>query len=170
MYIGIDIGTRLIGWAVIDADGEYLKSHWVELGDTTSRGLKGWFSLLVRLGNLARWAECFFSDFSSEEVIVVGIEHPWVGKNAQTAVTLGMAWGIVAGAALSRGLSIDKIESAQAKLALTGYGKATKSQMVLHARIHGAKCVGAGEMDEADAIGVALAARGIDREKVLSQT
>jgi len=163
-YVGIDTGTRLLGWAIVGERGEYINTGWVDLETPLSKTLKGWRSLYVRLISLSNWASQFFADLARkapihDQIEFVGIEHPWVGKGRQTALTLGMAWGIIAQAAMHEGYSIAKIEPTQAKKALTGSGVARKPAMLEAAKLMGAKCEGKGQFDEADALGVALATR-----------
>jgi len=173
-YIGIDIGTELLGWAALNEAGEYISSGWVDLETTLSRKLRDWNSLEIRLKNLCRWALEFFGEYervlSIKEVLgdtLVGIEHPWVGQSRQTALTLGIAWGIIAQAAMQCGLTITKVGPTRAKKAMTGSGKATKDAMLDAAKLMGAKCDGKGQYDEADALGVALATRlwALERER-----
>ena len=171
-YIGIDTGTRLLGWAMTDGDGKHIDSGWVDLETPLSKKLKGWDSLAVRLGFLGRCTSRLFAERervlgadSAANDVLVGIEHPWVGKSKQTSLTLGMAWGIIAQAAMQCRLPIVKIEPTQAKKALTGSGLARKPAMLEAARNMGAKCEGKGKFDEADAFGVALATRLWDLER-----
>ena len=184
-HVGIDTGTRLLGWAVVGERGEYIDSGWVDLETTLSRKLKGWDSLSIRLRALSMWATRFFegiqhsADWAST---IVGIEHPWVGRSKQTALTLGMAWGIIAHAAMQCGFAIAKIEPTQAKKALTGSGLPKKQAMLEAAKLmdtgrepgdwvagHTMRpaCEGKGKFDEADALGVALATRiwALERER-----
>lgn len=153
-YCGIDIGTHWMGYAVVNPEKRVVRSGWYKLEE--ARKLRGWNALTFRLADLNIYTRCFFSEL--DDVEYVGIEHPFVLRNVQTAITLGIAFGYVASAAQGMGFSIVKVEVGEAKKALTGNGKATKGTMIATAKILGAcKGKGKGVEDEADAVGVALA-------------
>lgn len=155
-YCGIDIGTHWMGYAVVNPDKRIMKSGWYKLESKEDRKLRGWEALTSRLIKLDTYTRWFFSKLS--HVKYVGIEHPFVLRNVQTAITLGIAFGYVASAAQECGFNIVKIEAGEAKKALTGNGKATKGTMIATAKVLGAcKGRGKGIEDEADAIGVAFA-------------
>lgn len=160
-FCGIDTGTRVVGYAIVDGEHVF-RSDAVSLRRNTK--LRGWESLLERYENLLEWSR---SVFAGSRFDLVGVEWPWVGKNAQTAIKLGVAFGIVMASAMTHGLSVVRIEPAEAKMALTGSGNASKEEMVMFAKTITTLRSKYPE-DESDAIGVALAAQAKhDRQSYL---
>ena len=149
---GVDIGTRIAGYAIVKGDYVY---HSEAVSLRKNAKLKGWASLQDRYAALLEWSETIFAGSRFD---LVGIEWPWVGKYPQTAIKLGAAFGVVMASALHHGLSVVRIEPAEAKLALTGNGGASKEKMVIFAKML-TKLKSSYPEDEADAIGVALAAQ-----------
>lgn len=143
MYVGIDVGTKNVGWATVRENGE--------IADSGSDTFKG--TLEERFEDLVMWGNSGFSSF--EPGTTVGLECPWVGNNIQTALKLGEAKGIIRCMALWKGLLVVDISPAEAKKALTGKGNATKEDML---RVAQGLRPEVETHDEADAIGVALAA------------
>lgn len=147
---GVDIGTRIAGYAIVKGDYVY---HSEAVSLRRNAKLKGWDSLLDRYEALLEWSR---TAFAGSRFDLVGIEWPWVGRNAQTAIKLGAAFGIVMASAMTYGLTVVRIEPSEAKLALTGDGGASKDKMVIFAKML-TKLKSSYPEDEADAIGVALA-------------
>jgi crossover junction endodeoxyribonuclease RuvC len=150
--LGLDPGTTATnptGVALID---------WPSGGDPR---LLGTAQIAPRPGEslesfLGRLAQRLRGDWLSG-VDLLGIEWPYVGKNAQSAMMLAACWGAAQGAAGERGVSCVHIAPTQAKAALTGDGKADKAAMREAVRVQfGVKI----PKDQADAVGIALAAGG----------
>ena len=153
IVVGIDVGTGdNCGWAIVNLQGELLESGVYKLGEKAAlesrlvslhKALDG-FVLAMRM--------VYHKEFHGH-LYAVGIETPWVGKNIQSALRLGKAWGVVAASFMEYVVPYT-IYPATAKKALTGSGKARKLARVAAAQLMGMQ----GENDnEADAIGVALA-------------
>jgi crossover junction endodeoxyribonuclease RuvC len=84
----------------------------------------------------------------------VAVETVFAGVSPRSALVLGQARGVVLAAAARAGLPVSEYAPQQAKLALTGNGRAEKSQMVRMAcALFGVEAVLA---DEADAIALAV--------------
>ena len=60
---------------------------------------------------------------------VLVVESQYVHKNVQSAIKLGMARGVILIAAKKRGIAVFEYYPTQAKLAVSGSGKASKSQV-----------------------------------------
>ncbi len=60
---------------------------------------------------------------------VVAVEEVFFSKNVETAMGVGQARGVVLLAAAQRGLSVAEYTPPQIKLAIAGYGGASKHQM-----------------------------------------
>ena len=142
----------MLGYAVVEPNGRFHHCGSVTLVTKESKKATGWQSLALRMKMLDDWVWHFFDRQVS--VTAVGIEHPWYGKNLQTALTLGIAFGYVSSEAQRRGYAVFKISPAEAKRALAGKGNADKQQMIAGVKTKIGLTVSA---DEADAIGVALA-------------
>lgn len=72
--------------------------------------------------DLRRQIEIFSPD-------LVGIERPFFGKNAQSAMTLGQARGAAILAAAQAGLPVEEFSPLEVKQAVVGYGRASKEQV-----------------------------------------
>lgn len=163
-FIGVDIGTRITGWAAIDEAGENVPRCGTWEFDPAE-------DLDTRLANLYRYARYLF-EATSEKILALGIGIPILGPSAYTALTLGRACGVVFAAFIDAGSAVlipeghgtgeAKIYSifpSTAKKALTGKGNASKEDMKKAAQTR----FGTGDIPEAadvaDAIGIALATR-----------
>lgn len=146
MYLGIDVGTRVIGYAIITCESIVSGSKSLEakiLGDQ-------WDNFIGRLAVLSKWLpQLFDTPFTA-----VGIECPFCGPNYQTYLKLGIVFGYVAHEAQRRGIQVVRVAPTEAKKTLTGNGRATKDEMVQCARTFSGLDITS--HDEADAIGVAL--------------
>ena len=87
---------------------------------------------------------------------VVVVEKVFFMRNAKTAIPVAQASGIAVGLAGSRGISVRQFTAQQVKLAVSGYGAATKSQVqAMVAQLWGLATVPQ-PADAADALGLAI--------------
>lgn len=120
--IGIDPGTGILGFGVIESNGG--KNQLVDAGviRTPVKEDDG-----VRL-------QTIFEEIT--DIIVqtkpgqMAIEKLFFSQNVTTAMTVAQARGVVLLAGMQAGLSIAEYTPLQIKQALTGYGRAEKSQMI----------------------------------------
>lgn len=147
-YIGIDIGLKVAGWAIVDEDANLVDFGTWKFGPG--------MSIVQRLRDIAWEAVTLFRECPSCHV---GIEMPWVGANKQTAIKLAKAWGAVCGAVENFDTIVVEIYPTTAKKALTGNAKATKEEMREAARVQFGIDDQTASADISDAIGVALATR-----------
>ncbi|WP_041641804.1 crossover junction endodeoxyribonuclease RuvC [Magnetococcus marinus] len=119
--IGIDPGSNVTGWGVIDGLGQ--RQQVVEYG--TIR-LDGKEPLPMRLHQIHAQLVSLIQRLQPHEMAV---EEVFVSQNVQSALKLGHARGaaIVAGAQM--GLPIAEYTAMQVKKAVVGYGRAEKNQM-----------------------------------------
>ena len=86
----------------------------------------------------------------------VVVERVFFQRNALTAIPVAQASGLAIGLAGTRGLDVRQFTSQQVKLAVTGYGAATKSQVQEMV----ARLLGLAQLpepaDAADALGLAI--------------
>ena len=148
-FLGFDIGIRNnLGWAILNSDGSLHQSGVWNLGTSEE-------SVESRLERLTDYCIDLFWIYGLE-IAAVGIERPWVGKNPQTALTLGWVAGTIFGIACTYGKQTFRIQPMEAKKAFTDNGKAPKSQVLKMAQLLKSDIT---SEDEADAIAVATATR-----------
>jgi len=152
--IGFDLSTTHIGWCCV-TDGVHT-AH----GETA---LRGEFS--ERMMQAHEVLERLCDDPACNTRMA--IETPFVGKNAKTSLQLGLMRGLAWAVSMRHfGAVPIEITPAEAKLALTGTGKASKSDMMAFARLQTGIYM---PEHAADAFGVALAAWGRLRAGVAGQ-
>lgn len=152
--LGIDPGSRVTGYGIIDTtNGE---PQFIACGCLRLKTAP----LPERLADIY---ECVSDLIKSYNISTLGIEDVFVSKNARSALVLGHARGSAIVAAIQGKVTIHEFTPRQIKLAVTGTGSATKSQVqyMVKTLLH------LSEMppeDAADALAVALTtARGLAR-------
>jgi crossover junction endodeoxyribonuclease RuvC len=150
--LGVDPGTVVTGWGVVEDGAE--RMGCVASGVVRLRGDRA-----ERLAKIHRTI-CEVCERFRPDVVVV--EQSFVGDNVQTAFRLGEARGAVMVAAVHAGLPVAEYSPAEIKLAVTGSGRAAKSQMqTMVARLLGSS--GNRAADEADALAAAICHLHTDR-------
>ena len=145
--LGIDPGSRVTGWGVVErAGGGYreLASGTIRLGAATAIGER-----LARLH-----AECLRL-FDAWTPGVVVVERNFVAHNVQSAFRIGEVRGVILAAAAAAGLGVHEYAPAAVKLAAVGHGTADKQTMMRGVTA----LLGLGAMpsaDAADALALAL--------------
>lgn len=152
--LGIDPGYGRMGIAVIEKQNGkelLLYSECFETNDTLSHG--------ERLALLSQKLENIFSTWNID---ILGIETLLFSKNVKTALKVAEARGVIISEATKRKVSVHEFNPNSIKLAVTGYGKADKKQiiqmieMIFH--VQKEKKENKIHDDEYDAIAVALTA------------
>lgn len=144
--LGIDPGSRITGFGVIDSDGRrstHVDNGCIRLSDA---------SLSDRLGAIFQEVEALVARHSPEEL---AIEEVFMARNPASALKLGHARGAAICAAVSHRLPVSEYSARSVKLALVGYGAAGKEQVQDMVR----RLLALSESpqaDAADALGVAL--------------
>lgn len=145
--IGIDPGTGIFGFGVIDVD----KSGKCTLVDA------GVIRTLAKEDDASRLQTIF------EELCIViadskpaemAVEKLFFAQNVTTAMTVAQARGVAIVAGTQAGLKVSEYTPLQIKQALTGYGRADKSQMQEMVRV----ILGLKKVPEPDDCADALAA------------
>jgi len=120
--IGIDPGTAICGYGIIDVEGSRLKTVAYGAITTTPQDTDA-----MRL-------EILFNDLSDVleeyEPDKFGIEKLFFNRNVTTAITVAQARGVILLAANQRRIPIYEYTPLQVKQAVVGYGKATKEQVI----------------------------------------
>ncbi len=119
--IGIDPGTAIMGWGVIDEQNSTLTL--VACGAlTTPSGMAQHDRLVLLYDGLTR----LLAEYRPGSA---AIEELFFGKNVNTALTVGQARGVALLALAQAGLSIGEYKPLAVKQAVAGYGGADKKQM-----------------------------------------
>ncbi len=120
--LGIDPGTAIMGWGIVEADGQGgLKC--VEYGAlTTPKEL----ALPQRLQLLHRGLVALIQQY---QPTTAGIEELFFSKNVTTALAVGHARGIALLALADANIPIQEYRPMAVKQAVAGYGHADKKQM-----------------------------------------
>lgn len=144
IILGIDPGTQVTGYALL-REGEVLDFGCIR----TSPKLP----LAARYHILFDSVETLIAQFSPT---ILSIETQFVYKNAQSALKVGMARGVILVAAERAGMEIFEYTPAKAKNAVVGRGNATKEevQRMVQRRLNLAKPPT--PTDAADALALAL--------------
>ena len=123
LILGIDPGTQILGYSMIDTDGP--KPKLLVMDVLYLRKIAD-FHLRIRkiFDSTQRIIDSFHPDH-------IAIEAPFAGKNVQSMLKLGKAQGVAIGAAMSRDLSYSEYEPAAIKQRVTGNGNAAKEQVAM---------------------------------------
>lgn len=121
LILGIDPGTRILGYSLLDTDGGHLSI--VAMDVLYLRNIPD-FNKRIRLifDSTLRIIDSFHPDH-------LAIEAPFFGKNVQSMLKLGRAQGVAIAAAMSRDLSYTEYEPSVIKQIVTGNGIAAKEQV-----------------------------------------
>lgn len=144
--LGIDPGSRITGFGIIEIDGRklsYVESGCVRAGNGDFAGrLKTIFDGLCDIVEI----------YAPDEV---AIEQVFMHRNPDSALKLGQARGAAICAVMSKGLNISEYTPSEIKKATVGKGNAAKDQ-VQHMVTALLKLPGTPQEDAADALAVAL--------------
>ncbi len=146
--IGIDPGTAITGWGVIEGDGQDLKM--IAGGAvTTAAGTP----LPQRLQIIYRELTDIVAEWQPE---TSAIEELFFSKNAKTALVVGHGRGVAMLALANAELPVAEYKPLEVKQAITGHGGADKKQMQQMVKL----LLGLAEVprpdDVADALAVAI--------------
>ncbi len=120
MTLGIDPGTALLGFGLVESDEE---PTLVEYGAVqTSPGL----AMPNRLSELFDAVSALIERHRPD---VVAIEQLFFARNVTTAIAVGQARGVVLLAAARGAVPVVEYSPSEVKHAVVGYGKADKTQM-----------------------------------------
>ena len=144
--LGIDPGSRVTGFGVIETDG--IRSRY--LGSGCIRTTSGPFP--ERLGEIFSGLRATLEEWRPREVAV---EQVFVSRNASSALKLGQARGAAISAVVTLGLPVFEYTPAAVKQGLVGNGRAEKEQVQHMVRVILAM-QGRMVLDESDALAVAL--------------
>jgi crossover junction endodeoxyribonuclease RuvC len=148
LILGLDPGTHVTGWGVIDAATGQAPRH-VDHGCIRTVAAQ---PLDERLYTIDR---ALADIFGAHRVAVMAIETSFVAENPQTALKLGHARGVAMVGARRAGAEVFEYAPSRVKSAVTGSGRADKRQVAEMVRV----IVGLPEAppsDAADALALAI--------------
>ena len=119
--LGIDPGSRITGYGIIDVEGNRLRH--VDNGIIKTRSSD---VLPLRLKVIYDGLTSILKEYSPESVAV---EQVFMAKNPRAALTLGHARGTAVLAAVNLDLEVLEYSALQVKSAVVGYGHASKQQV-----------------------------------------
>jgi crossover junction endodeoxyribonuclease RuvC len=120
--LGIDPGTNVLGFALIDADKKSIKV--VEMGVVTFAHISD--DHTVKLQHIFEQVQDIILQHRPSEM---AIEAPFFGKNVQSMLKLGRAQGVAIAAGMVNKLTITEYMPKKIKRAVTGNGNASKEQV-----------------------------------------
>ena len=118
--LGIDPGSRVTGYGIIESDG--IKSRHIASGCIRVAGDE----FPLRLGVIYRELSELVENYHPDEM---AIEQIFVAKNPLSALKLGQARGAAICACVVAGLSVAEYTPRMIKQAVVGTGKADKEQV-----------------------------------------
>ena len=143
--LGIDPGTTISGWGVVESCG-----HSLSRVDSSTLRLRG--ERAVKLERIFSTVRELCQTYQPD---ALSLEQSFVGDNIQTALRLGEARGAVMVAAALEGVVVHEYAPASIKIAVSGSGRADKTQMqAMVARLLDLDVEL--KADEADALGAAI--------------
>lgn len=147
--LGIDPGTLLMGYALLDVEGQ--EAEIVKFDCLDVRKLDGQYARLQR--------EFFFLQelIDTYHPTSLAIETQFVDKNPQTMIKIVHAQGVAIAAALSKDLPVYEYSPMKIKMAITGNGHSTKEQVadMLQRFLHIPQEQMPKYLDATDALGIA---------------
>ena len=118
--LGIDPGTNVLGYAVVEQTGAERKlillgTHMAKGADAAQK-LSSIYAFLHQLIARHHPTEC-------------ALEAPFFGKNVQSMLKLGRAQGVAMAVAMGKGLPVTEYAPKKVKMSVTGNGNASKEQV-----------------------------------------
>ena len=123
LVLGIDPGTAICGYGFVEAaQGNRLIPH--EYGSVTTSSKA---RMQDRLLKIYDEIDALIKKYQPD---AMGVEQLFFNRNVTTAIPVGQARGVVLLAAAKNNLEIVERTPLQVKQSVTGYGKATKEQVI----------------------------------------
>jgi crossover junction endodeoxyribonuclease RuvC len=148
LVLGVDPGIAAVGLAAVGRRGPHLVVVWAETIHTL-----GGLPVASRLLRLSRGAR---DAIAAHRPAAVAIEQLMWGRNAQSAMGVARATGVLMLAAAEAGVPVEEYAPLEVKMSVTGVGNAPKEQVRRAlVRVLGAEGVPS-DRDAADAVAVAV--------------
>lgn len=122
VVLGIDPGTAICGYGFVSMEGNHLRAmeYGAVLTSPKSKPEDRLLKIYTEIDALIK----------RHQPDVMGVEQLFFNRNATTAIPVGQARGVVLLAAAANGVELVERTPLQVKQAVTGYGKATKEQVI----------------------------------------
>ena len=146
--IGVDPGTRIVGYGVVETDGS--RYRWIAHGVLRADAKR---PIPERLAHLARGLSEVIAEHAPSDA---AIEEAFHGRDASAALRIGEARGALVVALSTAGLSVTGYANNVVKRAVTGAGRASKDQVQAMVRRVLALDAAPSPFDAADALAVAI--------------
>jgi crossover junction endodeoxyribonuclease RuvC len=121
IILGIDPGTILMGYGIIEINGTNISMRVMEALRLSSQK-----DNYERLQLIHAKVEELIKKYKPDEF---AIEAPFFGKNVQSMLKLGRAQGVAIAAAMNAGLPVTEYSPKKVKQSVTGNGNADKEQV-----------------------------------------
>jgi crossover junction endodeoxyribonuclease RuvC len=125
--LGIDPGSEITGYGLIESDGSRHSS--ILFGAIRTSKRRPFHERLLEIHEQLR------SVLAREAIDAVAVEGVFYAANVQSALKLGHARGVVLLVAAQQGLPVYEYSPLEIKSALVGYGRAEKSQVQMMVRL-----------------------------------
>lgn len=154
--LGVDPGSRICGYGVIDATGSSVRGYrYVECGVLTADKRA---PMEQRLGEIARWLTDVITELRPT---VMAVEDVFAKVNVRSALALAQARGTVLAVAGMAGLSVRSYAPAVVKKTVTGRGRASKEQVAAMVQmLVGLQTTPSADAADALAVAITCAQRG----------
>lgn len=119
--LGVDPGTNVMGYAVIEITGKKIKV--LDMGIITMNKLK---TQQEKLKKIFERIQVIIELYQPKEM---AIEAPFFGKNVQAMLKLGRAQGVAIAAAMTKNVAVTEYAPRKIKQSITGNGNAAKEQV-----------------------------------------
>jgi crossover junction endodeoxyribonuclease RuvC len=119
--LGIDPGSNVMGYAVLEINGSISKV--IDMGVIKMSHLG---EQQMKLKKIFEELQKIIATYKPTEM---AIEAPFFGKNVQSMLKLGRAQGVAIAAGITKGLDITEYSPKKIKMAVTGNGNASKEQV-----------------------------------------
>ena len=119
--LGVDPGTNILGYAIIDIVGQNVKL--IQMGTIH---LQKFQDHQTKLKEIYLQLQEIIETFLPQEM---AIESPFYGKNVQAMLKLGRAQGVSIAAGITMGMQITEYSPKKIKQSVTGNGNASKEQV-----------------------------------------
>ena len=121
IILGIDPGTRLMGYALLSVDGN--KASLVTMDVLNVQKIASHEQRIKKIFKATREL------INTHHPEYLAIEAPFYGKNVQSMLKLGRAQGVAIAAALANDIPFCEYEPRRVKQSVTGNGAASKEQV-----------------------------------------
>ena len=121
IILGIDPGTLLMGYGIIEVNGTTVKMKMMQVLKLSSKK-----DNYQRLQLIHEKVDELIKKYKPHEF---AIEAPFFGKNVQSMLKLGRAQGVAIAAAINAGLPVTEYSPKKVKQSVTGNGNADKEQV-----------------------------------------